>query len=158
MWQSKTPVAITDQISKGTNAHILMRPYLYKQTHTCIVFLCAHVCVCVCVCECVCACARACARARACVCVCVHSRLCLYSVVYACTASSSCVNVHIFFSSFLFLFLRHSLSRCTCMYLISIVQRFERHGRCFINFLCYYYYYYYYYYTAAEGISTNNVM
>ena len=42
-----------------------------------------------------------------------------YIVVYACTTSSSCVNIWTFFS-----FLWHSLSPCTCIYLICIVQPF----------------------------------
>ena len=56
----------------------------------------------------------------------------------------SCVDMHIL-SSFFFL-LRQTFSRCTCMYLIWIVQRFEPQGRRFINFLYYHYHYYYYYY------------
>ena len=69
-----------------------------------------------------------------CVCVCV----CVYIVVYACTTSFSCVYAHIFFS--FLLSLRQSLSRCTCMYSICIVQRFEPQGRRFINFLLFYLY------------------
>ena len=47
--------------------------------------------------------------------------------------------MNIFFSVFLkIIFQRHSLLRCTCMYLICIVQCFEPQGRRFINFLYYY--------------------
>ena len=44
--------------------------------------------------------------------------------------------------SFHFSFKRHSLSRCTCMYLICIVQHFEPKSRRFIIFLYYHYYHY----------------
>ena len=79
--------------------------------------------------------------------MCVHVRV--YIVVYACTKSSSCVDMHIFFS---FLFPLHSSSRCTSMYLICIVQSFEPQGRRFINFL--YYYYYHHYFTHRISSAT----
>ena len=95
----------------------------------CIVFVCSHVCVCVCVCMCVCVCVCmcvcvcACARARVCVCVCLCLCVCVCIVVYACKTSSSCVDMHIFFS--FFFLLRHSLIRCyyCCYYYYHLLFR-----------------------------------
>ena len=57
-----------------------------------LVRMCVCVCVCVCVCLCLCLCLCVC------VCVCVRACVCVCIVVYACTMSSSWVDMHIFLS------------------------------------------------------------